>query len=134
MFSYPQHRVDAVLLSLNESDAWLMVPELNAICRDGAAGGAGAAGSASCTADISDSATAAAARPRAGKLAMSTPPITMTAPIRSATLGTCPSVAHAAVMPVTGTSIENGATRLEGLRFISVAQMPLPTTVPSSTV
>jgi hypothetical protein len=37
-------------------------------------------------------------------------------------------------MPTTGTSMENGATTLDGWRLISEVQMPEPTSVATSTV
>jgi hypothetical protein len=49
-------------------------------------------------------------------------------------LGRSFSTSQATVSPVTGTSIENGATTPAGWQPISQVQMPLPSTVAGRTV
>ncbi|EAQ00823.1 hypothetical protein JNB_11629 [Janibacter sp. HTCC2649] len=58
-----------------------------------------------------------------------TPTTTIAHPSHSTSEGRSPSRSHADVRPVTGTSIENGATVPAGCRAMSQDQMPVPMTV-----
>src|SRR5690606_17929526 len=69
-----------------------------------------------------------------GNVPTPTPAITKAAPASASTLGRSESTSHAAAIPTTGTSIENGATIPAGYRLSSAVQIPEPATVPNSTM
>ena len=66
--------------------------------------------------------------------AHSTPPTTSAPPASSSSVGRSPKAHQAALIPTTGTSMENGATTPAGCRVSSQTQIPDPTTVPRTTV